>query len=165
MNVRKVEDIDNPSIIFVNRLKMNVVYTSLAFKGQWQSIRRGVPSPSFENEELLSYIRAVPGIQNMGIRLLALMATLIAATCTPSYQTADQVTVVVGTIYVTGNEPFTRLALQAEDGTAYLLKCEKDLEATLGQSQGKRFIVRFLHLEHLPEGPVITVISATPITK
>lgn len=101
----------------------------------------------------------------MGVRLIAFLAALIVATCTPSDQTGNQVSVIAGTIYVTGNEPFTRLALQAEDGTAYILKCEKDLEGMLGQSQGKKFIVRFSNLEHLPEGPVITVISAKPITK
>jgi hypothetical protein len=71
----------------------------------------------------------------------------------------------VGTIYVTGNEPFTRLALQAEDGNRYILKCEKDLEETLGRSQGKKYALQFSVLEVLPEGMVITVISAKPADK
>ena len=99
----------------------------------------------------------------MGTRILALIAALFFATCAPPGESVNQVRVLAGTIYVTGNEPFTRLALQAVDGRAYILKCEKDVEVMLDRSQGKKFTIRFSVIEYLAEGPVITVLSAKPV--
>lgn len=68
-----------------------------------------------------------------------------------------------GTVYVTGNEPFTRLALVAEDGTRYILNCSKEIEESLNRFQGRKFRIRYSEKEQGPDGPVLRVISVDPV--
>jgi hypothetical protein len=98
-------------------------------------------------------------------RFLVFTTALLFVACKPPGESSNQVNVVVGSVYLTGNEPFTRLALLAEDGNRYLLKCEKDLEILLERSQGKKIAIRFSVIEYLPEGAVMTVLSTREVKK
>lgn len=49
-------------------------------------------------------------------------------------------------IYVTGNEPFTRLACEDAEGVVYLLSCSKELQEKLLKKQGQ--LVN-LHCSHI----------------
>lgn len=51
--------------------------------------------------------------------------------------------IVKGTIFVTGNEPFTKLAIRTDSSKVYLLKGRKDTEKLLRRNQGK--IVRITY--------------------
>lgn len=42
-----------------------------------------------------------------------------------------------GTLYVAGNEPFTYLALDSNDGTIYKIECADSLKKDLWKLQGK----------------------------
>jgi hypothetical protein len=83
--------------------------------------------------------------------------------CSSSGCSDNQGPHVQGTLFVTGNMPFTRLAFLGDDGTRYILKCPAEIEQALNRSQGKKFIIRFSEKEDGPDGPILTVIRADPL--
>ncbi len=96
--------------------------------------------------------------------MVFLMATFLLAGCCRSGQTMDEIHVATGRIQVIGNEPFTRLALQADDGTVYVLRCEKKVEAILAGEQGHRVQVEWRVMEKVPEGNAINVLKAVVVS-
>jgi hypothetical protein len=65
---------------------------------------------------------------------------------------------VTGVLYVTGNEPFTKLGLQTSNGTMYILKCTKEVELDLRTKQGKIVNVQYDGMEQIPEGQSLKVV-------
>jgi hypothetical protein len=66
---------------------------------------------------------------------------------------------ITGVLYVTGNEPFTKLGLQTPDGTRYILKCTKEIESDLRTKQGKIVNVHYDGREQIPEGQALKVVK------
>jgi hypothetical protein len=66
---------------------------------------------------------------------------------------------VTGVLYVTGNEPFTKLGLQTPNGTMYILKCTKEIESDLRTMQGKIVNVHYDSMEQIPEGQALKVVK------
>ena len=99
----------------------------------------------------------------MNPHLIVVLAAVFLSSCGTTGETDNQVRLLVGTIYVTGNEPFTKLALHGEDGNLYILRCEKTVEEELNQSQGRTYEIRFSLIEQLPDGPTIHVLSAKSV--
>jgi hypothetical protein len=66
---------------------------------------------------------------------------------------------ITGVLYVTGNEPFTKLGLQTSDGTMYILKCTKEIESDLRTKQGKIVNVHYDGREQIPEGQALKVVK------
>ncbi len=66
---------------------------------------------------------------------------------------------VTGVLYVTGNEPFTKLGLQTSDGTMYILKCTKEIESDLRTKQGKIVNIHYNGTEQIPEGQALKVVK------
>lgn len=68
--------------------------------------------------------------------------------------------VIEGTVYSTGNEPFTRLALAEDGGERYLLHCPEAIEELLNSVQGRKVRIRYSGKQRRPEGMILTVVSA-----
>jgi hypothetical protein len=66
---------------------------------------------------------------------------------------------VAGVIYVTGNEPFTKLGLLTLDGTMYILKCTKEMESDLRTKQGNIVNVHYDGREQIPGGQALKVVK------
>jgi hypothetical protein len=81
-------------------------------------------------------IRKFPGILLLGALLLVLLGTLGAGSLKMKKDEIE----VAGRIYVMGNEPFTQVAIQLDDGKIYALTGEYDKE--LRTLQGKRLTVK-----------------------
>jgi len=77
-----------------------------------------------------------PGVFLFGALLLVLLGTLGAG----SLKMKKDEVQVTGRIYVMGNEPFTQVAIQLDDGKVYALTGEYDKE--LRSLQGKRLTVK-----------------------
>ncbi len=60
-----------------------------------------------------------------------------------------------GVVYVVGNEPFIRLALQDSAGVIHTVQGPKELENVLYQRQGKEVVVTVVGTEQQSEGPVV----------
>jgi len=52
-----------------------------------------------------------------------------------------------GTLYVTGNEPFTYLALDTKDRTIYKIECSDSLKKELWQFQGQTVELKYDELK------------------
>jgi hypothetical protein len=96
------------------------------------------------------------------IRVFIFCAAVIPLGCSSFGGSKEGVHRLEGMIYVTGNAPFTKLALQGDDGVRYFLKCTKEVEEVLNRSQGRRFTVHYSAMEKGPEGPILKVVSAEP---
>ncbi len=66
---------------------------------------------------------------------------------------------VTGVLYVTGNEPFTKVGLQTSYGTMYILKCTKEIESDLRAMQGKIVNVHYDSMDQIPEGQALKVVK------
>jgi len=97
------------------------------------------------------------------VRLFALLVILIAfllGACSPYGLRESSMRTVVGVLYVTGNEPFTRLALEVKGSPPYLLRCPKEVEAILLKNQGRLVRIHAKRIEDVPEGKALIVSSA-----
>jgi hypothetical protein len=63
----------------------------------------------------------------------------------------------VGKIFVIGNEPFTKLAIQTSENLMFPLKCEKKIETELQAIQGKIIKVKYDGTKPSPEGLMLIV--------
>jgi hypothetical protein len=90
---------------------------------------------------------------------------VVLAGCVSLQGVNGHVETMVGRVYVTGNEPFTKFALQLEDGSAYILNCSKELQDQLSREQGKTVKVRFKGIENVLEGKALNVISIESVVK
>ncbi len=71
----------------------------------------------------------------------------------------------VGTIWVIGNEPFTRLALKTADDTMVVLLCPPAVEANLRSHQGQTARVFYAGEDRVPEGRAVRVTEADLVLK
>ena len=85
------------------------------------------------------------------------LTVFVFASCSTSRQLKSEGTMLEGTIFSIGNEPFTKLGFQTSDGTMYILKCSKEIELALNAKQGERVKVHYEKVEHSPEGLTLIV--------
>jgi len=81
------------------------------------------------------------------------------ASCSTSQQLNSEKGIVEGIIYSVGNEPFTKLGIQALDGTMYVLKYTKEIEQVLNTKQGKKVKLHYEKAMPSPEGLTLIVTS------
>jgi len=62
-----------------------------------------------------------------------------------------------GTIFVSGNEPFTYLALKGENDTYYKLECDDTLKKELWSMQGTSVKIEYADLKESDKETIITV--------
>jgi hypothetical protein len=89
----------------------------------------------------------------------ATVTIFVFVSCSTSQQMNSENGLLEGIIYSVGNEPFTKLGIQASDGTMYILNCSKDTEHALNFRQGKKVKVLYEKIEHSPEGLTLIVKS------
>jgi len=70
-----------------------------------------------------------------------------------------------GFITVIGNEPFTKLAIQSDDGKFYVLKSGKELNAELNKKQGSYYLIHYGDKRTEENNEVLIVEKAIPIKK
>ena len=70
-----------------------------------------------------------------------------------------------GRIYITGNEPFTRLALKDKNGNVYYLQCEKNMKEQLWELQGKAVVIYYVSIDSNEAGKFVKVKEFKVINK
>lgn len=84
-----------------------------------------------------------------GILIIVVLVALIGCCGTKN--------TVSGTVFISGNEPFTYLALKGEDDTYYKLECEESVKKELWSMQGQTVKLRFKDLLEKNSENIITV--------
>jgi hypothetical protein len=93
------------------------------------------------------------------LALFCIISVLISG-CASSKDALTENGAITGMLKVVGNEPFTRLALQAADGKTYILECSKELRGLLLQHQGYQTTVEYDSVRQSFEGTTLHVIQA-----
>jgi hypothetical protein len=101
---------------------------------------------------------------NRVIIFIIFIFSLLFFTCSGSDNKNDEKSIIIGKIFVVGNEPFTKLGLQVDKEKMYILDCTKELEEKLLQRQGMIVKVHFVKMEKTPEGFLIKVLNAEGIS-
>lgn len=91
--------------------------------------------------------------------LILILAGFMLISCTASKQSIPETSILEGTVYAIGNDPFIKLGLQTSDGTMYILKCTKEIESDLRTKQGKIVTVHYDGMEQVPEGQALKVVK------
>lgn len=84
-----------------------------------------------------------------GISIIIILIVLFG--CTGKTNTLS------GTIFVSGNEPFTYLALKGEDDKYYRLECEDTLKKELWSMQSQVVKLNYTDLKEMNRESIITV--------
>jgi hypothetical protein len=76
--------------------------------------------------------------------VLSLVLALVSFACSSQNESTRPAESLVGVLYVTGNEPFTFLSIQTEDGAMHRIhKDTTELSRALQKLQGQKLRVRF----------------------
>lgn len=102
-------------------------------------------------------------IGGVSVGLCASVVLMLACSQTGGREEAGSI--VVGTIQIVGNEPFTRVAIESASGQTYILKCQKEIEDLLRNNQGKLARVHFRGTERDSRGTAVSVLRAELLTK
>lgn len=70
---------------------------------------------------------------------------------------AGKTNTINGTVFISGNEPFTYLALKGEDGTFYKLNCDETIENDLWSMQGQVVSLEYTDVNEMDRESIITV--------
>ena len=99
------------------------------------------------------------------IGFLPFLITVVFALhgCSSSELRLEGAGILVGRIFVIGNEPFTKLGLEVETGEMYVLECGPDLQTVLRGKQGRTMKIQFEKSERVPEGLAVKVIRAEEV--
>ena len=89
--------------------------------------------------------------KSMIINILLLLSLI---GCTGS-NTSEKI--VTGTIYISGNEPFTNLSVETEDNKYYQIKCSDSLRAALWSLQGNKLDLVVEKIEEYEKINYVTV--------
>ena len=96
---------------------------------------------------------------------LSAITVFCLAACASYESSGDEASVIVGKLYVIGNEPFTKLAVEMEGGTMYVLQCDKNVEEMLRKHQGEFAKIHFKRIEAVPEGKGVHVVHAEVLSR
>lgn len=87
-----------------------------------------------------------------------ILLTIIVIGCVGSSKTNN---ILTGTLYVSGNEPFTHLALKSVDAINYKIECSDSLKKELWQLQGKTVELRYIEMKEFEIQKVAVVTEYT----
>jgi hypothetical protein len=82
--------------------------------------------------------------------------------CAGSRQSLPERGTITGRIFVIGNEPFTKLAIETPEGIMYPLKCDKKTEQELRKKQGQMVRCEYDGIEQTPNGRMLKVGKTLP---
>lgn len=100
------------------------------------------------------------------LRSILLLSFLFAlSSCSSSEWSTSETRVVTGRVYVTGNDPFTKLAVQLDGGKVYILKCSGEVEKKIQSNQGRIMKITARGAQREPEGAAIEVLDAELVTQ
>lgn len=85
-----------------------------------------------------------------------LLLMLLITGCTGSTTKSN---IIEGTVFISGNEPFTYLALKTQDDKYFKLNCEDELQKELWSMQGQVVKLHYKDLEETSIENVVTVIK------
>ena len=98
--------------------------------------------------------------------LIVLILLVSGAGCTRTSElSGNEARTIVGKVYVMGNEPFTRLAVEMENKQVYVLHCSKEIETMLLSKQGQLVRVHIKSMMNIPEGKAVEVTEAEVISR
>ncbi len=89
-----------------------------------------------------------------------LLVAISVCGCVGSKQSIPERGTITGRIFVIGNEPFTKLAIETSEGLMYPLKCDKATEFELRKNQGHMVHIEYDGIEQAPEGRTLQVRKA-----
>lgn len=92
------------------------------------------------------------------ILLTLVLFSLVIIGCAGKYKSNNTLT---GTIYVSGNEPFTHLALKGEDDNFYKIECPDSLRKELWKLQGNKVQLDVVELKEYEKLNTATVSGYT----
>lgn len=98
------------------------------------------------------------------VTVLILVPLIISGCCNCGKSIAEG-SGVSGTIFITGNDPFTKLALQTDDEKVYLLECSEEMKKELWSKQGGYYLINFTELKTVDGKDVLAVEKVMPIKK
>jgi len=90
---------------------------------------------------------------------IIILAAFVLVSCSASKQTSTEEGTVTGRIFVVGNEPFTNLAIQTNDGKMILLRCDKKISVELSSMQGSLAKIKYNGTEQSPRGSMLKVVE------
>jgi len=92
---------------------------------------------------------------------LTIFGILLFPSCSsPGQLSQSQTCTIVGKVYLTGNEPFTKLALEVPTGKTYILQCTGKIRGLLLTNQGKLVKLHVDRVLDVPEGEALNVVRA-----
>ena len=89
-----------------------------------------------------------------------LLVVISVCGCAGSKQSMPDRGTITGRIFVIGNEPFTKLAVETPEGILHPLKCDKATELELRKNQGHMVRIEYDGIEQAPEGRTLQVHKA-----
>lgn len=75
------------------------------------------------------------------------------------FKTGKADSAIQGRIYIAGNEPFARIAIEKDNGDVYYLKCKEQIKKKLWDLQGKKIVVNYVEIKENKAGKFIIVKS------
>ncbi len=100
----------------------------------------------------------------LGKRILISLFLLVMINCS-FFQSSGKDEKLKGKIYITGNEPFTRLALKDRKGNVYYLQYEKNMKEQLWELQGKAVVIYYVSIDSNEAGKFVKVKKFKVINK
>jgi len=73
--------------------------------------------------------------------------------------------IIKGYITVVGNEPFTKLAIRADDNKIYVLQVSKELQDELLKKQGNHYYIKYGEIREEQGETILVVEEVIPINK
>ncbi len=90
--------------------------------------------------------------------ILVVLALLVAAcSCCKDSGEQQSGSIISGEIYITGNEPFTKVAIRVDEKTSYIVSADKETLQMLRSKQGVVFDIEYKEIKKTPEGRIIVV--------
>ncbi|MFO7888961.1 MAG: hypothetical protein R6V04_01330 [bacterium] len=81
---------------------------------------------------------------------------IVIMNCSLFYNTHEARTI-KGVIFITGNEPFTRLALEDINGNVYYLQCSEEMVKKLWDLQGQEVLIYYNSINTNETGTFVKV--------
>ena len=97
--------------------------------------------------------------------LPSLLLMISFSMCCNCGKNLDETNTVKGFITVIGNEPFTRLAIRADDNKTYILQVSKELKDELWKKQGSYYYIKYGDIKEVEGVSTLVVEKVIPIIK
>ncbi len=101
---------------------------------------------------------------NKKVFIINIIIFLLFCSCS-LFKTDNTNSAIKGRVYITGNEPFTRLALEDKKGRIFYLTCDEKVKKELWKFQGKAVLIYYTEILRNKAGKFIKVIKYELIDK